>query len=59
MDQTDRLAAATIVAALIHNGDVQVDGDGGYTDIAKAHNDIAMALSNAAQQRGFAAGQRR
>jgi len=49
MSETDRLAAANIVAALIMCGNIEVNG--GYQSIATAYHDVATALATEEQRR--------
>jgi len=53
MDETDRLAAANIVAALILCGNI--DANGGYQSIATAYHDVAMALAREEKRRNLEA----
>lgn len=59
MDPTDRLAAASIVAAMVTAGHPLVRTGGGLTDwasIAKGWFDCAQALAKVRQEREFKTG---
>jgi hypothetical protein len=61
MDPTDRLSAASIVAAMVAAGHPLVRTGGGLTDwasIAKGWFDCAQAIAKERQDREFKAGSR-